>query len=144
MIKQKRCDVNSMTDLIRVEAERMLSACTKCGRCFDVCPVTSYAGLPTETSGEAVVGGVLSILKGEAGTPEALSWTQACLGSGECVKACPESVNPKMMVRIARMIAAGGTGGDVQIQMIDDHDHFPRMRAYAQMQFTEDEVSELL
>jgi Fe-S oxidoreductase len=144
MVKQKRCDVNSMTDLIHVETERILSACTRCGRCFEVCPVTSYAGLPPETSGEAVVADVLNILRGDAGSPQALSWAQACLGSGECVQACPESVNPKMMVRIARMIAAGGTGGEVQIKMIDDPDHFPRMRAYAQMQFTEDEVSELL
>jgi ferredoxin len=106
--------------------------------------MTSYAGLPKATPGEVVVGGVLDILRGQAGTPEALAWTRVCTGSGECVQACPDNVNPMMMVRIARMIAAGGTGGDVQIEMFDDPDHFPRIRAFTQMQFTEDEASGLL
>jgi Fe-S oxidoreductase len=144
MIKQRRHNVNSMADFIRLESERILSACTECGRCFQACPMTSYAGLAPETSGEAVVGGVLDILRGQAGTPDALAWAQVCSGSGECVPACPENVNPKMMVRIARMIAAGGTGGDVQLEMFDDPLHFPRIRAFTKMQFTEDEVNELL
>ena len=49
-----------------------------------------------------------------------------------------------LMVRLARMIASGGTGNDPQFKMVDDLAHFPRMTTFAQMQLSADEVDEWL
>lgn len=145
MPKQKRDGVDSIADLIRVESERMLSACTACGLCFEACPITPYSGIDLSSAkGVDVVHGILGILRGEPGSPDALAWARVCAGSGECNSVCPENVNPKVMVRMARMIAAGGTDGEVQIRMVDDLGHFPRMRAYARMQLDDDEVEKWL
>jgi hypothetical protein len=42
------------------------------------------------------------------------------------------------------MIGSGGTGGEVQIKMVDDLAHFPRIRAYTRLQFTEEEAKKIL
>ncbi len=145
MPNKKRQDVETLADFIRVETERMLSACTSCGLCFEVCPLTPYAGINREqTTGTEVVLGLHEILKGGTGSADALAWARVCSASGECNAVCPANVNPKLMVRMARMIGAGGTGGEVQIPMVDDLAHFPRMRAYARMQLDEDEVENWL
>ena len=89
---------------------------------------------------QAVAGGILGLLKGEPGTPQALGWAQVCIRSGSCVPACPENVNPMMMVRIACVVATGGLGGPQQIAARVDRDFFERVRAFAKLQLTEDEI----
>lgn len=76
------------------EVERILGACTQCGKCFEVCPMAQYSKAPA-TDGKAVVPGVLAVLRGEAGSPEALGWIGVCTRSGLCVPACPENVDPR-------------------------------------------------
>ena len=123
------------------EAERILSACTKCGKCFDVCPMTKYSKAPA-TDGKAVVPGVLAVLRGERGTPEALGWIAVCTRSGSCVPACPDKVDPRMMMRLARMTALGGRDQPAQIPAKEDPDYFNRIRAFAQLQLNDDELKE--
>lgn len=127
---------------IRKEIERILAACTRCGKCFEACPMTRYSPAAANTEPERVVTGILGLLRGEAGSAEALGWASVCVRSGSCVPACPEAVNPKMMVRIARMIAAGGLGGAKQIQLKEDRDYFDRIRAFAKLQLTDDEIKD--
>ena len=45
-----------------------------------------------------------------------------------------------MMVRIARMVACGGLGGPKQIAVREDRDFFDRIRAFAKLQLTEEEI----
>jgi ferredoxin len=131
----------------RDEIERILNSCSTCGKCFEVCPMTAYAQL---LSGEAapkpdskeVVLSVLDVLRGGAGSPEALAWLAVCTRSGECVPACPKAVDPKMMMRLGRMTASGGLGGPKQLPLRDDPDYFARVRAFAAMQLDEDEQKE--
>ena len=125
----------------RKEVERILGACTECGKCFEVCPMTKYSKAPA-TDGKAVVPGVLDVLRGKPGSPEALGWIAVCMRSGECVPACPENVDPKMMMRLARMTALGGRGLPKQIQVKEDPDYFDRIRAFAKLQLTDDELKE--
>ena len=122
------------------EVERILGACTQCGKCYEVCPMAQYA----KPSGEAqsVVPGVLAVLRGEQGTPEALGWIGVCTRSGVCVPACPENVDPKMMMRLARMTAFGGRGLPKLIDAKEDRDYFDRVRAFAKLQLTDDELKE--
>jgi Fe-S oxidoreductase len=131
----------ALREFLRRETERILGACTKCGKCVEACPMTPYSAPLAGAEPGTVVPGILSILRGEQGTPEALGWASVCVRSGVCVPACPEGVNPKMMVRIARMTAAGGLGGPRQIAVHADRDFFDRIRAFAKLQLTEEEIS---
>ena len=123
------------------EVERILSACTRCGKCYDVCPMAQYSAAPSG-DGKAVVPGVLAVLQGEAGTPEALGWIAVCTRSGVCVPACPHQVDPRMMMRLARMTALGGRGLPKQIEPQQDRDYFDRVRAFAKLQLTDEELKE--
>ena len=123
------------------EVERILGACTSCGKCFEVCPMAKYSRAPA-ADGKTVVPGVLAVLRGEQGTPEALGWIGVCTRSGSCVPACPENVDPRMMMRLARMTALGGRGIPKQIDMKEDRDYFDRVRAFAKLQLTDDELKE--
>jgi len=125
---------------IHRETERILGACTRCGKCVEACPMARYSAPLAGTDPKAVAAGILSVLREEPGTPEALGWASVCIRSGKCVPACPENVNPMMMVRIARMVASGGLGGPQQIAGRVDRDFFDRIRAFAKLQLTEEEI----
>jgi Fe-S oxidoreductase len=128
-----------LKDFQRSESERILSSCTQCGKCFEVCPMAKYSNAPA-TDGKQVVPGVLAVLRGEHGSAEALGWIGVCTRSGSCVPACPENVDPKMMMRLARMTALGGRGLPKQIDLKEDRDYFDRVRAFAKLQLTDDEI----
>jgi L-lactate utilization protein LutB len=125
----------------KAEVERILSACTRCGKCYEVCPMVQYSKAPA-TDGKSVVSGVLGVLRGEPGSPEPLGWIAVCTRSGVCVPACPDNVDPRMMMRLARMTALGGRGGPKQIQQKEDRDYFDRVRAFAKLQLTDDELKD--
>ena len=103
--------------------------------------MAQYSKAPA-TDGKAVVPGVLAVLRGEPGTPEALGWIGVCTRSGVCVPACPENVDPMMMMRLARMTAFGGRGLPKQLDAKEDRDYFDRVRAFAKLQLTDDELKE--
>ena len=120
------------------EVERILGACTRCGKCYEACPMAPYSKAPA-TDSKAVVEGVLSVLRGQPGTAEALGWIAVCMRSGVCVPACPDNVDPKMMMRLARMTALGGRGQPAQIKAPEDRDYFDRIRAFGKLQLSEEE-----
>lgn len=126
------------------EVERILSACTACGKCYEVCPMAQYSKTPAApgATGEAVVPGVLAVLRGEPGSATALGWIAVCTRSGVCVPACPHQVDPRMMMRLARMTALGGRGLPKQIDTKEDPDYFNRVRAFAKLQLTDEELKE--
>jgi len=83
-------------------SQKVLDNCTRCGRCFEVCPMTAPAGI-AERNAANVVGSVLDILRSGSGLPESERWAQVCSGSGTCIPACPEAVNPRFMLSLARV-----------------------------------------
>jgi ferredoxin len=103
--------------------------------------MAQYSKSPA-TDGKSAVPGVLAVLRGEQGSPEALGWIAVCTRSGVCVPACPENVDPKMMMRLARMTALGGRGVAKQIEPKEDRDYFDRIRAFAKLQLSDDELKE--
>ena len=68
----------------------MIDACTRCGKCVEVCPVTEPAGLSAEQlqNPVEVIDGVIDVLRGGAGNDSARKWASGCLLSGECIEAC--------------------------------------------------------
>jgi Fe-S oxidoreductase len=86
-------------------AHTMADACTRCGKCVEVCPVTEPGGLSAEElkNPAAVIGGVVDIVRTGKGNDAARKWANACILSGECIKACDYGVNPRFLLHMARV-----------------------------------------
>jgi heterodisulfide reductase subunit D len=104
----------SFTDALRLRTDHMLDACTRCGKCVKACPMTEPAGLDP-ANGAAIADGVLDLLAGGAGTPDAERWAQVCTNSGKCITACEHGINPRLMVNMAR-IASKAKQGDAAVR----------------------------
>ena len=121
--------------------ERTLADCTSCGKCFEVCPMTQYSDKLTGRHSGAVVAGVLELLRGNGGTPAAVEWTRICTQSATCIPACPENVNPMLMLRLSRITALGSTGGAALLPDTKRDPHFfRRINAFAALQLSEAEI----
>ena len=83
----------------------MLDACTRCGKCVEICPVTGPAGVGDATP-KAVIAGVLDIVRLGDGSPAAQAWAKGCALTGDCIAACPEGVNPRFLLAMARVAMA--------------------------------------
>ena len=122
---------------------RTLDDCTTCGKCFDICPMTAYSDKLAGKTGGEVVAGVLGILRGTGGTPEAVEWTRLCTQSARCIPACPENINPMLMLRLSRITALGSTGGPALLpDGKRDPNFFRRINAFAALQLSAAEIAE--
>jgi Fe-S oxidoreductase len=92
----------------RDRAEAIAEACTRCGACFQACPMVAPAGLG-EADAEATTAGI-DLITGGAGTAEAVRWASVCSGSGKCIPACPEAIDTRFMVQLARGFARQQAG----------------------------------
>ncbi len=93
---------SSVQDMFEERIARITEACSFCGKCFEVCPMTPFAGLQ-EAESETVVRGVIDIINGKPHVKEAASWAGVCQKSGLCIEACPEDVNPREMLSYAKI-----------------------------------------
>ncbi len=87
----------------------MLDACTRCGKCVEVCPSVAPAGL-SEAAPTDVISGVIDIVRTGAGPEASRKWANSCLLSGECIKACDYGVNPRFLLAMARVGMAKAAG----------------------------------
>lgn len=92
----------TFAEALEMRTQEVLDRCTRCGDCFDVCPMTVPAGIAARES-VAVVNGILDLVRGGTGTPEAERWAQVCSGSGSCIPCCGDGVNPRFMLSLARL-----------------------------------------
>jgi heterodisulfide reductase subunit D len=102
-------------------AQAMADACTGCGKCVEVCPVTVPGGLTAEElkNPATVIGGVIDIIRtgqvrADSGNDAARKWANACILSGECIKACDYGVNPRFLLHMARVKMARAAEPAVQ------------------------------
>jgi heterodisulfide reductase subunit D len=88
--------------------DAMVDACTRCGKCVEICPTTEAAGLGAEARQNPVhvIDGIIDILRHGEGNEAARKWAQGCLLSGECIKACDYGVNPRFLLHMARVTMA--------------------------------------
>jgi len=82
---------------------QILDTCSRCGRCVEVCPTAGPAGIDTSDP-VAIVSEVLDILRGD-GAPgsRGARWAETCTGSGRCLTACDDGVNPRFMLAMTRV-----------------------------------------
>jgi heterodisulfide reductase subunit D len=104
----------SFTDAMRLRVDHILDACTRCGKCVEACPMAEPAGLDIANAA-SIAGGVLDLLAGGAGTPDAERWAGVCTNSGKCISACEHGINPRLMVNMAR-VASKAKLGDAAVR----------------------------
>lgn len=81
----------------------ILDRCTRCAKCVEACPTAIPAGIDTTEPNE-IVGDVIDILRGDGDEQSrGARWANACTGSGRCLSACNDGVNPRFMLAATRL-----------------------------------------
>ena len=93
----------------RARGEAIADTCTRCGACFRACPMVSPAGLGQADAAETTAG-IVDLITGGSGNADAVRWASVCSGSGNCIPACPEGINTRFMVQLARGFARAQAG----------------------------------
>jgi heterodisulfide reductase subunit D len=95
---------NFFEDALKGRIEEIIDACTRCGKCVEVCPVRAPAGVTA--SAHEVVSGVIDILRDGDGPEASRRWASTCMLTGDCIAACDYGVNPRLMLTLARLAMA--------------------------------------
>ena len=74
-------------EALHARTAEMLDACTKCGKCVEICPVTVPAGVGA-ASPASVISGVLDIVRMGEGPAASKAWAKGCVLTGDCITAC--------------------------------------------------------
>jgi ferredoxin len=123
---------------------RLAGLCTACGACFRACPMTAHVPVLRNADAEAVTLGLRALAIGAPGAPETVAWVGACARSGLCVSACPEQDNgldAMLLIRVAKQRAINETG---QLPAKHDAHAFPRVKTFARLQLTDEELDKWL
>lgn len=89
---------------LQARIDSMVDACTRCGKCVEVCPVTGPGNVTAEP--RDVIEGVLDLLKLGEGNESARRWANSCVLSGACIRACDYGVNPRFLLSMTRVTMA--------------------------------------
>jgi Fe-S oxidoreductase len=100
--------VHTFESALAERTAEMLDACTRCGKCVEVCPVTGPAGVG-DASAESVISGVLDIVRMGEGPEASKAWAKGCVKTGDCIQACDYGVNPRFLLTMARVAMARQT-----------------------------------
>jgi Fe-S oxidoreductase len=95
---------NFFDDALNDRVQEIIDACTRCGKCVEVCPVKTPAGVTAPA--QEVVSGVIDILRTGDGPEPSRRWASTCMLTGDCIKACDYGVNPRFMLTMARLAMA--------------------------------------
>ena len=91
--------------------------------------------------GKSATDGLRRLAMGEAAPAQTIAWVGACTKSGLCVAACPEKdagLDAMLLVRIAKQRALNATR---QLPAKQDPTAFPRVKTYARLQLSDEELA---
>jgi heterodisulfide reductase subunit D len=136
-------------DYLEREKQDILDNCTRCGKCVEVCPMPQYDAVITQADPVQVVTGILELLRTGTVSPAARAWAMSCSNSGRCIPACPEGVNPRKMLTLARLeLHRQGSADDPQMAHQAARDSFKAMgeaiRLLLGVQLHPDDIQRLL
>jgi Fe-S oxidoreductase len=117
-----------------------LSRCTRCGKCFEACPMTRYSEGLSAADPKAVVSGVLDWLQQTPGNEDSVKWLKVCTQSSRCIEACPEGINAMKMVRVGQMSALGSLGAPAVLKSREEKDFFRKINAFSATQLSAEEM----
>jgi Fe-S oxidoreductase len=118
-----------------------LTRCTRCGKCFEACPMTRYGEGLSNADSKAVVSGVLDWLQQKPGNAASVQWLKVCTQSARCIDACPEGINAMKMVRVAQVSALGSLGAPAALGSREEKDFFRKINAFSETQMSADEIA---
>lgn len=136
-------DLNKPSTLVghlKAFIDDTLSRCTRCGRCFQACPMTGYSEGLTAADPKNVVSGVLDWLRQVPGNEDSVKWLKVCTQSSRCIEACPEGINAMKMVRVAQISALGSLGAPAVLTSREEKDFFRKINAFSVTQMSQDEI----
>lgn len=132
------------TEAFLAQAGPQLAAlCTACGACFLACPMAGHIGLG-DFDAKPATEGLRRLAAGEAAPAETIAWVGACTKSGLCVEACPQrsaGLDAMLLVRVAKQRALNDTR---QLPAKNDPTLFPRVKIFARLQLTDEELAKWL
>ena len=143
MTKLQQARASTTADFLAESGRQLADLCTACGACFQACPMAEHVGL-RGADVHAVTQGLRDLARGQPGPAETVTWVGACAKSGLCVDACPEKnrgLDAMLLVRIARQQALSGTK---QLAAKHDPTAFPRVKTFARLQLTDEELKKWL
>ncbi|MBS0559872.1 MAG: (Fe-S)-binding protein [Proteobacteria bacterium] len=96
-----------MTDLAATFdalAQDAMARCTSCGKCAEACPTAREQGL-SQDDPRGLVANLIALTRDPEAAGPANDWVTGCDASGQCSAACPEGINVRQWVSIARLNA---------------------------------------
>ena len=88
----------------------------------------------------SITDGLRRLARGEIAPADTVAWVTSCTKSGVCVAACPQKeagLDAMLLVRIAKQRALNDTQ---QIPAKHDPTLFPRVKIFARLQLTDEEL----
>jgi len=152
--QRERSFAGAMTTLPAARAEtteaflaqsgpELAALCTECGACFNACPMVDYVNL-RGADPKIVTSGLRELASGKTAVKETVAWVAACTKSGQCVGACPQKtvgLDAMLLVRIAKQRAINETR---QLPAKQDPSYFPRIKTFARLQLSDEELDKWL
>ena len=71
-----------------------------------------------------------------------LEFIRVCTQSACCIPACPEGINPMLMLRAGRMVALGSLGDPKQLEGREEPQFFRKIDTYAALQLDDVELAD--
>jgi len=101
--------LSAYADRLQALAIAAADRCTGCGKCFEVCPTAREIGLDAGEAKQRVAELSALTRDGAAPTSSLEQWLNACDGSARCTAACPEGINVRQWITIAKLKAIEAT-----------------------------------
>jgi Fe-S oxidoreductase len=139
--------MSAYADRLEALVAEAADRCTSCGKCFEVCPTAREIGLD---AGEAKtrVGELIALTREGGAAAEPLAkWLNACDGSARCNDACPEEINVRQWVTIAKLKAleAGRPREQGQVNAANRFRHMAQaVRLLASMQLPSETLKQIV